>query len=134
MKKFIWYEKHRPKSLKELTLPKEYRKAFRQYIKQENVPHLLLAGPQGSGKTTLAYIFMDNIPCTRMVLNASSKDRGIETIKTRVKQFASSMPQKGKIKIILLDEADALTHDAQMALRNTIESHSDTCRFILTAN
>ena len=134
MKKFIWYEKHRPKSLKDMTLPKEYRKAFRTYIKQLNIPHLLLAGPQGSGKTTLAYIFMDNVPCTRMVLNASSKDRGIDTIKNKVKTFASSQPDKGKIKIILFDEADALTQDAQMALRNTIEAYSDTCRFILTAN
>ena len=134
IKKFIWYEKHRPDELKQLTLPKEYRKVFRQYIKKQNIPHLFLVGPKGSGKTTLAHIFINNIPCHKMVLNASSKDRGIDTIKNKVRDFASSLPEKGKLKIILLDEADGLTPDAQFALKNTIETYSDTCRFILTAN
>ena len=134
IKKFIWYEKHRPDELKQLALPKEYRKVFRQYIKKQNIPHLFFVGPKGSGKTTLAHIFINSIPCHKMILNASSKDRGIDTIKNKVRDFASSLPEKDKIKIILLDEADGLTPDAQFALKNTIETYSDTCRFILTAN
>jgi replication factor C small subunit len=131
---YIWFEKYRPKNLKDMSLNKEHRASFKKFIKDGEIPHLLLEGPQGSGKTTMAYILMDKIPCIRLTLNASGKDRGIDTIRGRVKQFAGSKAPKGKIKIILFDEADALTPDAQTALRNTMETYSKNCRFILTCN
>lgn len=131
---FIWYEKYRPTTLKEMVLPKDNKQKFRAYIEAQDLPHLLFFGPAGSGKTTLANILMDNIPCQRLVLNASSADRGIGTIKDTVKKFAASQPPKGKKKIVFFDEADNLTPDAQNALKNTIETYSKTCRFIFTAN
>ena len=134
IKNFIWYEKYRPKELSELVLPITYRDKFESYIEEQNIPHLLFYGPQGSGKTSTAQIFINSIPCHSMSLNASSKDRGIDTIKGKVKEFASSQPIKGRLKIVFLDEADGLTADAQIALKNTIETYSKSCRFILTAN
>ena len=131
---FIWYEKFRPHSLTDMTLPPKYRKDFTRYISSGEVPHLLLFGPPGSGKTTLGFVIMDSIPCVRLVLNASSSDRGIDTIKGKVKQFAGSETFGGKIKIVFLDEADRLTKEAQDALRNTMETYSRKCRFILTCN
>jgi replication factor C small subunit len=132
---FIWYEKHRPGTINEMILPPAYREKFEQYIEEQNIPHLLLHGPCGSGKTTMATILMDNIKCQRVVLNASGEDRGIATIKGKVKQFAASQPlTKKHLKIVFLDEADFLTPDAQKALRNTMETYSSTCRFILTGN
>jgi DNA polymerase III delta prime subunit len=131
---YIWYEKHRPTKLSQLSLSKEHKKAFKKFINQGQIPHLLLEGPQGSGKTTLALILMNSVPSVHLILNASGADRGVDTIKTKVKQFAASAPPKGKLKIVLLDESDALTPDAQTALRNTIETYSKSCRFILTCN
>lgn len=131
---FIWFEKHRPKTFSDMSLDITYKKAFDHFIESKEIPHLLLCGIQGSGKTTSAYIFLNSIPCVSLVLNASGKDRGIETMKGRVKVFASSEPPKGKIKIVLLDEADSLTPEAQASLRNTMETYSGSCRFILTCN
>lgn len=132
---FIWYEKYRPTTIKNLILSQEYRIKFQSYIEEQEIPHLLLFGPNGSGKTTMATILMDSIKCQRLVLNASGEDRGIDTIKGKVKQFASSQPfTKDTLKIIFLDEADKITPDAQDSLRNTIEMYSKTCRFILTGN
>ena len=131
---YIWFEKHRPNKLKDISLNKEHRTAFKKYIKDGQIPHLLLEGPQGSGKTTMAYILKNEVPSVTLLLNASGQDRGIDTIKGKVKQFAQSAVPKGKIKIIVMDEADALTKDAQTALRNTMETYSQNCRFILTCN
>lgn len=134
MKHYLWVEKYRPKTLKEMSLGPNRARKFRQYIKESNIPHLLFYGPPGSGKTTMAQILMETIKSHHMVLNASSEDRGIATIKGKVKQFAMSRAIGDAIKIILLDEADQLTPDAQKALRNTMETYSSNCRFILTAN
>ena len=131
---FIWYEKHRPKKLAELSLAPQYRKNFVEYIDKGEIPHLLFYGSVGSGKTTVAFILMDSIECSRLVLNASSSDRGVATIKVKVKQFAASKAMDGKLKVVFFDEADGLTQDAQDALRNTIETYSKSCRFILTCN
>ena len=134
MEAFIWYEKWRPHSLADMSLPDQYRKNFAGYLEGGEIPHLLLYGPQGSGKTTLGFILMDSIPCSKLILNASSGDRGIEVMRTKVKQFAASQTIDGRLKIVFLDEADGLTVDAQQALKNTIEMYSKTCRFIFTAN
>lgn len=134
LSEFIWFEKYRPTKLDDVSLNKEHKKAFSSFIQAGEIPHLLLEGPQGSGKTTVAYILMGSIPCVTLTLNASGQDRGIDTVKTKIKQFAASKAPTGKIKIVLLDEADALTRDAQTALRNTMETYSRNCRFILTCN
>lgn len=131
---YIWYERYRPKSLDDLVLAEDTRKAFDKYIEDKSIPHLLLYGDPGSGKTSVAQILVDQIPSKCLVLNASSKDRGIETMKTTVVDFAKSKTMDGKTKIILMDEADGLTNDAQFSLKNTIETYNKSCRFILTAN
>ena len=131
---FIWAERYRPKNIEDLVLSSGIRTKFEEYIQEKEIPHLLLFGPNGSGKTTMATILMDSIPCQKLILNASGEDRGVATIKGKVKQFASSMSYKDTLKIILLDEADFLTIESQTALRNTMETYSSTCRFILTGN
>ena len=134
MRDFIWYEKYRPKKLKDLVLPPSHRKAFKRFIKSGEVPHLLFHGPAGSGKTTLSKILIANCSSAALVLNASAEDRGIATIKRRVKQFASSVRRGDKLKIVFFDEANGLTPDAQEALKNTIETFQRNCRFIFTTN
>ncbi len=134
LENYIWYEKYRPKTLDQMVLSPEYHKAFQKYIDDGDMPHLLFVGPPGSGKTTLALVLIETIPCFKLILNASSKDRGIETIRGPVKEFAASMPLKGKIKIIFMDEFDQCSVDSMKALRNTMETYSNTCKFILTGN
>jgi len=135
MKELIWYEKHRATKLSQLSLPVSYKKAFKTYIKEKQIPHLLFHGPAGSGKTTLGMILIRLCASASLILNASSSDRGIATIKTKVKHFARSQrAKKNKLNIVLLDEADGLTPEAQMALKGTIERYHKNCRFIFTAN
>lgn len=131
---YIWYEKYRPKSLNSLALSTQYRKNFAEYLENGEIPHLLFYGPPGSGKTTIAMIFLESLNCVKLVLNASSEDRGIATIKTKITRFAQSQTMDNKLKIVFLDEADGLTRDAQTALKNTMETYSKNCRFILTCN
>jgi replication factor C small subunit len=135
MKNLIWYEKYRAKELSDLVLPRTMRKQCKRFIKERQIPHLLFHGPAGSGKTSLAMILIRACASASLVLNASSADRGIATIKVKVKQFASSQRRhKNRQNIILFDEADGLTPEAQMALKNTIEAYQSNCRFIFTAN
>lgn len=134
LKDFIWYERYRPSELDQLILPPELMAKFEKFITEGDIPHLLLFGAHGSGKTTIASILMDKIPCQSMKLNASSKDRNLETVRGKIRDFAASMPLLGKLKVVFMDEADGITPDAQRALKNTIESYSGTCRFLFTAN
>lgn len=135
MENLIWYEKYRAKELGDLVLPRPTRKQCIRFIKKKQIPHLLFHGPAGSGKTSLAMILIKACASASLILNASSSDRGINTIKVKVKQFASSQRRhKDRQNIILFDEADGLTADAQMALKNTIEAYQTNCRFIFTAN
>lgn len=134
LQSLIWYEKYRQTELSQLALPTNHRKAFRSFIKQGEVPHLLFYGPAGSGKTTTATILISKLASSKLIMNASSEDRGIQNVKTTVKRFAISKRSGSKLKMILYDEADGLTADAQMALKNTIETFQSNCRFIFTAN
>ena len=132
MKNFMWSEKYRPTTLKQMVLSASHRKVFSAYLRKGDLPHLLFSGPPGSGKTTLAKILSKNIAFKVLELNASSEDRGVAVMRGKVRQFA--MSSASGLKIVFMDEADGLTHDAQDALRNTIEKYSANTRFILTAN
>ena len=135
----IWTEKFRPAKLDEVIGQKEIVEKLKAFAEKKNMPHLLFAGPAGVGKTTCAIavakeFFGENWRSNVLELNASD-ERGIDTIRTKVKDFARTK-SLGNIpfKIILLDEADALTKDAQHALRRTMENYTGTCRFILDCN
>jgi DNA polymerase III gamma/tau subunit len=135
MKNKIWYEKYRQKDIESLSLERPVKDKMREFIEDKEIPHLLFTGPPGSGKTTLALILIDCCASAKLELNGSSKDRGVEVIKTKVSEFARSMRRNKELKnIIFFDEADGLTRDSQRALKNTIERYSDNCRFIFAAN
>lgn len=135
----IWIEKYRPKTLDEVVGQDEIIERLKAYAKTKNVPHLLFAGPAGTGKTTCALalsheLYKENWRQNFHELNASD-ERGINIIRGKIKDFARTAPiGNTQFKIIFLDEADSLTPDAQAALRRTIEKYSHICRFILSAN
>ncbi|NLI74467.1 MAG: replication factor C small subunit [Euryarchaeota archaeon] len=135
----IWIEKYRPRSLKDVVGQKDIVDRLQSYVEVKNLPHLMFAGPAGTGKTTCAValsreLYGDMWKGNFNELNASD-ERGIDIVRGKIKEFARTAPLGGAaFKIIFLDEADALTGDAQAALRRTMERYSRTCRFILSAN
>lgn len=135
----IWIEKYRPKILDDVVGQDEIVERLKAYVKTKSVPHLMFAGPAGTGKTTSALalakeLFGDTWKQNLNELNASD-ERGIGIIRGKIKDFARTAPMgKAGFKIIFLDEADSLTNDAQSALRRTIEKYSHICRFILSVN
>ena len=135
----IWIEKYRPRSLKDVVGQKDIVDRLRSYVEVRNLPHLMFAGPAGTGKTTCAValareLYQDMWKGNFNELNASD-ERGIDVVRGKIKEFARTAPLGGaEFKIIFLDEADALTGDAQAALRRTMEKYSRTCRFILSCN
>jgi len=139
MAEAIWTEKYRPKDFSELKGQKEIVKRVEGFVRQKNMPHLLFAGPAGTGKTSLSLIiakrlFKEQWHQNFLELNASD-ERGIDIIRVKVKDFARTKAIGDvPFKIIYLDESDALTREAQQALRRTMENYTQTCRFILAAN
>ena len=135
----IWTEKYRPQVLDEIVGQKHVTDRLKAFVKKKSLPHLLFAGPAGVGKTTSALaiskeMFDDRWKNNFLEMNASD-ERGIDTIRTKVKDFARTRAiGEHDFKIIYLDEADSLTRDAQQALRRMMESYSNTCRFILGCN
>lgn len=131
-KHYLWTEKYRATTLEGYVGNNIFRKDLEQWIKDEQIPNIILSGIAGCGKTTSAKIIVENIDCDYLMLNCSDEN-GIDTIREKVKTFASSASFK-PLKIVILDEADYLTSSAQMALRNIIETFSLTTRFIFTCN
>lgn len=135
----IWTEKYRPRKLSEVMGQKEIVERLASYVRSGNLPHLMFAGPAGTGKTTSALamakeMYGDSWRDNFIELNASD-ERGIEVVRGKIKEFARTAPIGGaSFKIIFLDEADALTSEAQAALRRTMEKYSRNCRFVLSCN
>jgi len=125
-------EKYRPINLENYVGNEHIKKSISQYIGQNDIQNLIFYGPAGTGKTTLAKLIVKNLDCEHLYINASD-ERGIETIRDKVSGFASSASFK-PLKVVILDEADFLTIQAQASLRNVIETFSRTTRFILTCN
>lgn len=128
----LWTEKWRPNTLDGYVGNEYVMEKFRKYIEDDDVPHLLLHGRAGTGKTTAAKLLVNNLDCDVIYINASDENN-IETIRTKIKTFVSSVGFK-KWKIVILDEADHITLQAQAALRNVMETFSKHSRFILTCN
>ena len=128
----LWVEKYRPTTLKGYVGNEVIKNKIEDYLKQGSIQNLLLHGVAGTGKTTLAKLLVKNIDCDYLYINASD-ERGIDTIREKIQPFALSMGFND-VKIVILDEADYLTPQAQATLRHTIEACSATTRFILTCN
>ena len=128
----LWVEKYRPIKLDDYVGNEHLKEKVSGYIESEDVPHLLLFGRAGTGKTTLAKLIVKSIECDYMIINASDENN-VDTVRNKVKNFASSQGFK-KYKIVILDEFDYMTPNAQAILRNLMETFSKHCRFILTCN
>lgn len=133
MEDFLWVEKYRPRKIEDCILPDRLKKPFQEYVNKKEIPNLLLSGPAGCGKTTAAIAMCEEVGCNYLFIN-SSEERGIDTLRTKVISYASTISLAGGRKVIILDEADGLTPEAQDALRGTIEKFAENCSFIFTCN
>jgi DNA polymerase III delta prime subunit len=134
MEHLLWTEKYRPKKIADCILPERLKTPFQEYVTQNNIPNLLLAGGAGVGKTTVAKAMCEEIGCDYLVINGSDES-GIDTFRVKIKNFASSMSLAGGRKVIIIDEADYLNpNSTQPALRNAIEEFAGNCSFIFTCN
>jgi len=132
---FLWVEKYRPHTIADTILPDDLKKTFQTFVDNRNIPNLLLTGSAGIGKTTVAKAMLDEIGADYIVINGSDEGRLIDTLRTKIKNFASSMSLAGGRKYVILDESDYLNAETvQPALRNFMEEYSANCGFILTCN
>jgi len=133
---FLWVEKYRPKTIEDCILPASIKKTFLDFLDKGEVPNLLLAGPAGCGKTTVAKALCSQLGVDVYVINGSDEGRFLDTVRNNAKNFAStvSLSSESKHKVIIIDEADNTTPDVQLLLRASIEEFSRNCRFIFTCN
>ena len=133
---FLWVEKYRPKTIDDCILPENIKKTFKEFLNKGEVPNLLLSGPAGCGKTTVAKALCAELGVDVYVINGSDEGRFLDTVRNNAKNFAStvSLSSDAKHKVIIIDEADNTTPDVQLLLRASIEEFSNNCRFIFTCN
>ncbi|WJZ48380.1 AAA family ATPase [Synechococcus phage DSL-LC02] len=133
---FLWVEKYRPHAIEDCILPEQIKKSLREFVENGNLPNLLLSGPPGIGKTTVAKALCEEIGADYYVINGSDEGRFLDTVRNQAKNFAStvSLQGLGKHKVIIIDEADNTTNDVQLLLRANIETFYNNCRFIFTCN
>ena len=136
MSDFLWVEKYRPKTIDECILPDDTKSVFQKFVEKGEIPNLLLSGPPGIGKTTVAKALCEQLGADYYVINGSDEGRFLDTVRNNAKNFAStvSLTSSSKHKVIIIDEADNTTNDVQLLLRASIEEFSKNCRFIFTCN
>ena len=136
MSDFIWVEKYRPQKIDECILPDHIKKTFQDFVDHGEIPNMLLSGPPGIGKTTVAKALCKELGVDYYVINGSDEGRFLDTVRNNAKNFAStvSLTSDSKHKVIIIDEADNTTSDVQLLLRASIEEFSRNCRFIFTCN
>ena len=136
MSDFIWVEKYRPKTIDDCILPENIKKTFREFLNKGEIPNMLLAGPPGVGKTTVAKALCNELGVDFYVINGSDEGRFLATVRNNAKNFAStvSLASEAKHKVIIIDEADNTGNDVQLLLRAFIEEFAGNCRFIFTCN
>ena len=137
MSDYLWVEKYRPKKIRDCILPEDTKKTFAEFVKQKEIPNLLLSGTQGTGKTTVAKALCEELGADYIVINGSDEGRQIDTLRHKIKNFAStvSLTEHSAHKIVIIDEADYMNAESvQPALRNFIETFHSNCRFIFTCN
>ena len=129
----LWVEKYRPKKIEDCILADGIKTTFQEFVNKKEIPNLLLAGSAGVGKTTVARALCEEVGCDYIIINGSDEN-GVDTIRVKIKNYASSMSLMGGRKVIILDEADYLTPNAQAILRAGIEEFASNCSFIFTCN
>ena len=136
MSDFIWVEKYRPTTIDECILPDNIKKTFKEFLNKGEIPNMLLAGPPGVGKTTVAKALCNELGVDFYVINGSDEGRFLDTVRNNAKNFAStvSLSSEAKHKVIIIDEADNTGNDVQLLLRAFIEEFAGNCRFIFTCN
>ena len=136
MNDFLWVEKYRPKKIEHCILPSNVKETFTSFVKQGEIPNLLLSGTAGVGKTTIAKALCNELGADFYVINGSDEGRFLDTVRNQAKTFAAtvSLTSESRHKILIIDEADNTTPDVQSLLRASIEEFQKNCRFIFTCN
>ena len=133
---FLWVERYRPQVIEDCILPDDTKKTFKEFVEKGEIPNLLLSGPPGIGKTTIAKALCNELGADYYVINGSDEGRFLDTVRNQAKNFASTVSLTGssKHKVIIVDESDNTTNDVQLLLRANIEAFYNNCRFIFTCN